>query len=450
MDDQLKSPRPSGQSHGAATGAQTSPIASHEQHQTLSLLLDVSRELTSILARDELFRRIAERVKKLVDYQLFSVLLWNEQSSRLEAVIHVHADQAIPERIHVPLFKGVTGHAAGERRSLRIDDVRVDPRYIEFPNGENVRSELVVPLLLNDRLIGVLDLESTNVAAFTPENERLLNILSSYVAIALENSRLYAQTKDSEERLQRDLDTAREIQRQLLPKGKREIPGLDLAVAYVPARQLAGDFYDFMSYGAGRGALALGDVSGKGTAAALYASLAIGTLREFTQDHRCWPEEMLSVLNKRLSAAQMMPNYVALLFAVYDANLRQLIIANGGAPRPVLVRNGEVTEVQIDGTPLGMFEDIEYDTVALHLEPNDILVFASDGILESTNEDAEQFGFERLSVLLRDLPSGASADSISSAILNATDEFSGHPAEPHDDRTLVVLRSTAGAPQTKT
>jgi sigma-B regulation protein RsbU (phosphoserine phosphatase) len=448
MDDPLKSATFSG--YGAATGAQTSPLPSLEQHQTLSLLLEVSRELTSILARDELFRRIAERVKKLVDYHLFSVMLWNEQSSRLEAVIHVHSDQTIPERIHVPLFQGITGHAAGERRCLRIDDVRLDPRYIEFPNGENVRSELVVPLLLNDRLIGILDLESTNVAAFTAENERLLNILSSYVAIALENSRLFAQTKDSEERLQHDLDTAREIQRQLLPKVKREIPGLDLAVAYVPARQLAGDFYDFMSYGAGRGALALGDVSGKGTAAALYASLAIGTLREYTQDHRCWPEEMLAVLNKRLSAAQMMPNYVCLLFAVYDASLRQLIIANGGTPRPILVRNREVTEVKIDGTPLGMFEAIEYDTVTLNLQLDDILVFASDGILESTNEDDEQFGFERLSALLRELPSGASAESISSAIMNATDEFSGHPAEPHDDRTLVVVRSTAPALPTKT
>ena len=448
MDD---SPKPAGSpGYGAATGAQTSPIHSLEQHQTLSLLLEVSRELTSILVRDELFRRIAERVKRLVDYQLFSVLLWNEQSSRLEAVIHVHSDQPIPERIHVPLFKGITGHAAGERKCLRIDDVRLDPRYIEFPNSENVRSELVVPLLLNDRLIGLLDLESTTVGAFTAENERLLNILSSYIAIALENSRLYAQTKDSEARLQHDLDTAREIQRQLLPKVKREIPGLDLAVAYVPARQLAGDFYDFMSYGEGRGAMALGDVSGKGTAAALYASLAIGTLREYTQDHRCWPEEMLSVLNKRLSAAQMMPNYVALLFAVYDASLRQLIIANGGAPRPILVRNREVAEIKIDGTPLGMFEDIEYDTVTLHLQPNDILVFASDGILESTNEDAEQFGFQRLSTLLSELPSNASADSISSAILMATDEFSGHPAEPHDDRTLVVLRSTADAAPAKT
>ena len=131
--------------------------------------------------------------------------------------------------------------------------------------------------------------------------------------------------------MQSDLNTAREIQLQLLPQGQRKVPGLDIASAFLPARQLAGDFYDFLPYGSGRLGMALGDVSGKGTAAALYGSLTVGTMREYTQEHRCWPEEMLAVLNTRLNAAHMSPNYVALLFAVYDAGLRQLLVANAGA-----------------------------------------------------------------------------------------------------------------------
>jgi phosphoserine phosphatase RsbU/P len=209
--------------------------------------------------------------------------------------------------------------------------------------------------LLQDRLIGVLDLESTQLSAFTLEHERMLEILGSCIAVALENSRLYQQSRNREQRLQADLDTAREIQRQLLPQGKREVAGLEVASAFRPARELAGDFYDFLPYGNGRLGLALGDVSGKGTAAALYGSLMVGILREYTQDHRCWPEEMLSVLNARLNAAQMSPKYVALLFAVYDVRLRQLIVANAGVPRPILVRNGEIQEIKIEGTPLGMF-----------------------------------------------------------------------------------------------
>ncbi len=417
----------------------TSP--SHlEQDQTLSILLEVSRELTSTLASDELFRRIADRVKAIVHYHLFSVLLWNEQTAQLEGVFSVQHEEALPVRLRVPLFKGITGYAASHRKIVRVDDVRQDPRYIEFPNSENVRSELVVPLFIEDRLVGVLDLESTRPHAFTAENERMLGILSSYIAIALENSRLYAQARNAQARLQKDLDTAREIQRQLLPQGKREVPGLDSSVAYVPARELAGDFYDFFPYSNSRLALALGDVSGKGTAAALYASLAVGILREYTQDHKCWPEEMLRVLNTRLTAAHMMPNYIALLFAVYDSSHRQLMIANAGEPRPILCRGGEITELPIDGTPLGMFDDMEYDTTTLTLQPGDTIILASDGILESANEDGDHFGFERLCATLKTLPGSSTAETLSAAILKSTDDFSGNHAEPHDDRTLIILR----------
>jgi sigma-B regulation protein RsbU (phosphoserine phosphatase) len=424
---------------GRAIVRQSVPSAL-ERDETLSLLFDISRELTSILARDELLQRIADRVKKLVNYQLFHVMLWNAVPEKLESAFSKHYEENISTFLEVPLFKGITGHSAGQRCPVRVGDVRGDARYIEFPHSDNVRSELVVPLLLQDRLIGVLDLESTSLNAFTAEHERMLGILGSYIAVALENSRLYEQTRDREKRLQSDLETAREIQRQLLPQGKRQVSGLDLASAYVPARQLAGDFYDFVPYGTGRMALALGDVSGKGTAAALYGALAVGMLREYTQDHRCWPEEMLSVLNTRLNAAHMSPSYVALMFAVYDAGLRQLIIANAGAPRPILLRNREIQEVKIDGTPLGMFPDIEYEAITLSLQADDIVVFASDGIPESMNPQEETFGFERLATLLQNLPADSSAEGVSAAILAATDEFSGRPSEAHDDRTLIVLR----------
>jgi sigma-B regulation protein RsbU (phosphoserine phosphatase) len=426
----------------AQAAVKQSPVSAIEQDQSLSLLFDVSRELTSILARDELLRRIAERVKKIVNYHLFNVMVWNEASSQLECIFTKHYEEAINIDLTLPLFKGITGHAAGNRCAVRVGDVRLDQRYVEFPHSDRVRSELVVPLLLQDRLIGVLDIESTNMNAFTAEHERMLGIIGAYIAIALENSGLYEQSREREQRLQSDLDTAREIQRQLLPQGKRQVAGLDVASAYVPARQLAGDFYDFLPYGTGRLGLALGDVSGKGTAAALYGAMTVGILREYTQDHRCWPEEMLSALNTRLNAAHMSPNYVALMFAVYDASLSQLMIANAGAPRPILVREGQIQEIKIDGTPLGMFAGTEYETVTLALQPNDILVFASDGILESMNAQDQPFGFERLTKVLCDHAHGHSAHSISTAILEATDEFSGRPREAHDDRTLIVLRLT--------
>jgi sigma-B regulation protein RsbU (phosphoserine phosphatase) len=413
-----------------------------EQAKTLMLLHEVSRELTSILDREELLRRIAQRVKLLVNYHVFSVMLWNEQTQLLESVFAMRYEDSILARMSLPLHQGITGTAAGERRALRIDDVLNDPRYIRCESGVETRSELVIPLLLQGRLVGVLDLESTEPHAFTAEHERMLSTLGSYVAIALENARLYEEARENERRLQSDLDTAREIQLQLLPTGAREVPGLELAAAYVPARELGGDFYDFLPYGKGRLGMALGDVSGKGTAAALFASLAIGIIREHVVEHPCPPAEMLAMLNTRLHAARLDGRFIATLFSVFDAGTRQLTLSNAGGPYPLLVRDGGVQSISISGIPLGLFPDTQYDEITVGLVPGDTVLFASDGILESTNAELEEFGPARLTALLTGLSPVDSARHIAEQILSATDEHSGAGIAPNDDRTLVVLRVT--------
>lgn len=413
-----------------------------EQTKTLGLLYDVSRELTSILDRQELLQRITELVKKLVNYDVFTVMLWNEKTQMLEGVYARHYEDSIPSRFRVPLNRGITGHAAAARRPIRLDDVRLDPRYLHCESCEIVHSELVVPLLAQDRLIGVLDLESSQLAAFTAEHERMLVALSSFIAIALENSRLYQEARENELRLQNDLDTAKEIQLQLLPRGAREVPGLDVTAAYVPARELGGDFYDFLPYGEGRLALALGDVSGKGTAAALYGSLAIGMLREHAVEHSAAPEVMLAMLNRRLHAARLEARFIALTFAVYDAMERTLAVANAGGTHPLLLRDGKLTQIPVDGIPLGLFPEADYSVSTLPLRVGDVIVFASDGILESENAKQEEFGFDRLQSLLTSLPGETSVDDIAGAILRATDQFSGAGVPAHDDRTLLVLRVT--------
>jgi len=413
-----------------------------EQANTLTLLYEVSREITSILDREELLRRVAERIKKIVKYHVFSVMLWNEQTQHLETAFAMCCGDSLPLRMRVPLNIGLTGTAAGERRVLRINDVTDDSRYIRCESGVTVRSELVVPLLLRDRLIGVLDLESSEPHAFTLEHERMLSTLGSYIAVALENARLYQEARQSEQRMRSELDTAREIQRQLLPTGAREVPGLDLAAGYVPARELGGDFYDFLPYGRGRLGFMVGDVSGKGTAAALYGSLAIGTVREIVVDHACEPAGMLALLNQRLVAARLDSRFIAMLFAVYEASTRKLTLANAGGPYPLLVRKGEVQAIRLEGVPLGLIPDTQYDETTIDLEPGDVVLFASDGILESENAAQEEFGPERLKEILSAISQWDSAQAITEQILAATDGHSGAGLAPHDDRTLVVLRVT--------
>jgi phosphoserine phosphatase RsbU/P len=440
MDEAIKAAFPL---TGDADPVPASLFVTHPEHaNTLSLLYEVSREITSILDREELLRRIAQRVKKIVDYDVFSVMLWNDKTEHLETAFTLRYGNAIASRERMPLHKGLTGTAAGQRRVIRVDDTLTDSRYIRCITGVETRSELVVPLILQERLIGVLDLESAETRAFTVEHERMLATLSSYIAIALENSRLFEAARETERRLQEDLATAREIQRQLLPTGAREIPGIDLAAGYCSARELGGDFYDFLPYGQGRLALVLGDVSGKGTAAALYGSLATGIMREHVVEHPCPPAEMLAMLNARLFGARLESRFIALVFAVYDAGARRLTFANAGSPYPRLVRDANVQELRMGGVPLGLFPDSQYEEVTVELQPGDTVLFASDGILESENHEKEEFGPERLAAVLQTVTPDLSASDVADRVLNATDEFSGPGVAPHDDRTLLVLRVT--------
>jgi len=420
-------------------------VAQPEQARTLSLLYEISHELPSILDREELLRRIGERVKKLVDYQVFTVMLWNEREQTLESVFSLRFEDAIPSRFQMPLNHGITGTAAAERRTIRVVDVRLDPRYLKSESDVEVRSELVVPLLRQDRLVGVLDLESTEPHAFTAEHERLLNILGSYVAVALENARLFEEARENQARLQSDLDMARQIQQQLLPSGAREVPGLDLATAYVPARELGGDFYDLLPFGIGRLAVAIGDVSGKGTAAALYGSLAIGILRELVHDREASAAEMLTLLNGRLLAARLDARFIAMQFAIYDAALRELNVANAGGTLPILIRSGAVEEVRVTGMPLGLLPEAEFDEIRLALQPGDIVVFASDGIHEAMNKDQEEFGIERLKAVLATVVPADPGYTVAQRIVKATDDHTGPGRAPHDDRTLMILRVTEDA-----
>ena len=427
---------------GDADPVRPSPeVITSELVGTLGLLYEVSRELSAILDREELLGRIAQKVKALVQFDVFSVMLWNEQTRRLETIFALKYADIIPLSTCLGLDQGLTGAAANERRVVRVPDVRLDPRYIACQHGVEVRSELVVPLLLQDRLIGVLDLESTKPHSFTSFHEQMLQTLGTYIAVALENARLFEQVRENERRLQNDLGTAQEIQRQLLPTGAREIPGLDLAAAYVPARELGGDFYDFLPYGEGRLGVALGDVSGKGTAAALYGSLAIGTIREIVVDHACDPSCMLGLLNERLHNTRLDSRFIAMLFGVYDAANRKLHLSNAGAPYPLLLRDGQVVSVRLEGVPLGLLPATQYDESVLELLPGDVVVFASDGILESANASEEEFGAHRLAAVLSSISPNDSARSIAERILAETDDH-GAGTAPHDDRTLVVLRVT--------
>ena len=413
-----------------------------EQTRVLSLLYDIGKELTSILDRDSLLRKVGERVKLLIDYDLFCVMILNPETRQLERALALKYNEKAEGHGTLALGEGLCGTAAMERRPVRVSEVAKDPRYVRCDLGAGVQSELVVPLIAQDRVLGVLDLESLRPDAFTEEHEQMLATLASTVAIALENAGLYSQLQQAELHRKADLERAREVQDLLLPKAIPQLQGVDLAALYHPAQEVGGDFYDFLVYGDGSLAIAVGDVAGKGPAAALLASLGVGILREHAMHQPSMPAEMLADLNGHLQLPGGNGRFIAMAFGVYDPQTRELSLANAGFPQPILLSKGRASVLEISGTPLGLLPASAYDSLRLNLEPGDTVVFCSDGVLERVNQSEEEYGIDRLVSKLTSLGDSASAHQVAAEVLQSVDQHAGANPRPDrgDDRTIVVLR----------
>ncbi len=414
-----------------------------EQARILSLLHDIGKELTSILDFEKLLRAVGDGVKQLVDYDLFNVMLLDDETQRLQHALSLQYDQRIQVRTTLALGEGLCGNAALERKPIRVNRVGLDPRYIRCMGAPDIESELVVPLIVKDHLLGVLDLESLKPNAFTADHEQMLSTLAATIAIALENARLYEELRRAEQRKSEDLERAREVQQLLLPTTMPQLPGIEIAVRYQPAQELAGDFYDFLPYADGRLAIVVGDVAGKGPAAALLASLGVGILREHAVHSPSSPADMLGDLNGHLLLPGGRGRFITMAFGVYDPESGVLSLASAGFPQPLLVRDRRVSKIDVAGIPLGVLPDAVYESIGLRLQPGDMIVFCSDGIYEQTNALEEEFGIERLIARLAHRAGNSTSDDIAEDILQATQEHAGtFPArrQPKDDCTIVVIR----------
>jgi sigma-B regulation protein RsbU (phosphoserine phosphatase) len=302
-----------------------------------------------------------------------------------------------------------------------------------------IHSELAVPLVFKDRLIGVLDLESTEFDYFTEEHEQMVSALASHMATALVNARLFERVLRDEQRLERDLATARRTQLRLLPKKNPRIAGLEIGTAYSPARELGGDFYDFLRHRDGCLAIAVGDVAGKATPAALLAAMTVGLLRAHDDERPSEPAELLAELNDYLQSSTSKNRYVAMAFCVYNPESATLKVVNAGLPRPFHARGKRVEEIPVEGIPLGIFRGTVYREETLTLKGGEAIVLYSDGLLEEENPAGDPFGVARLQAAISELLPRP-AQEIADGLTGAVREFAGDPALQRDDHTVVVLK----------
>jgi len=410
-----------------------------KQSRILLLLNEIARELTSILNLDELLGRIAELMRRLIDYQMFSILLLDATGEKLQHRFSLRFNENIQLKHEIPLGRGLVGFAAETKQAVLVPDVTKDPRYIEA--NPETRSELVVPLIYKDKVIGVLDLEHTRRGFFTDDHRRTVTTLAAQIAIAIENARLYEEVARQERRLERDLALARELQMRLLPHARPKLGHLEVAAKFVPARAIGGDLYDFIPYSMSRLGIVIGDVSGKGAPAAIYAALVSGILRSHAPIEPM-PAEMLSAVNLSLAERRIEAQFVSLIYAVWDDENRTLTVANSGLPRPIYVHGGKNEVIEATGLPLGLFDEADYDEFKFRMKPGDMFVFFSDGMLDARSRSGEMFGRRRVEEIVASC-AAKSADCVVDSLFKAVAEHSAG-VETFDDQTVVAIKVRDG------
>src|SRR5271166_1781128 len=405
------------------------------QADTLLLLNEVGRETSSILDVEELLRRAAEQIKRVIDYQILSIMLYDEDQKVFRHRVDVKHGQRVQSKLRVAASDGIVGAAALTREAVIVPDVTVDDRY--FMINPETRSELAIPMIHKGKVIGVLDLESPQLNYFTQDHVQTLSILAANLAVSLENARLYEQVARDEARLDRDLQAAKRIQGALLRPVPVEDYGLDIAARYLSAREVCGDLYEFLRYGPQQLGIALGDVSGKGTAAALYGAVAIGIMRSLAPQ-KLQPADLLREVNHVVGEQRIEGRFMTACYATWQKGRMKLRVANAGQSQPLLYKGGRCDKIELTGFPLGIFEEVSYDEWSVTLDVGDILVFHSDGIAETANAEGQFFGTTRLMRLIEQHHELTSAD-LADMILREVDWFA-QSAPLSDDRTLVVLK----------
>lgn len=401
----------------------------------LATLYEIGRETASILDLDELLQRVAELVKRVIDYEMFGILLLDEDRQELVLRQAVNFGPG-KERSRLPVSEGLCGAAVRSKEPVRVGDVGTDPRYVSLV--EETRSELAIPLVHKDKVVGVFDLESPELDRFTERHVKVLMPLASQVAGAIANAELYEQIRHNELRLGRELRIAQDVQRALLPEASPSGAGWEASAHFRPARELGGDLYDFYDMGRGRLGVTAGDVAGKGAPAALYAAFVTGTVRRRAFERK-GPADLLERMNGTLRRRGIEGLYCTLAYALFDFAAGSVRVANSGLPYPLHYRGaaGQASPLTVSGLPLGTFDNVQYDEIKAELAPGDAFLFFSDGITEALRGH-DEYGVKRLRRGL-ETHGALPAKEMGEALMGDLSRFvEGAPLG--DDATLIVIK----------
>jgi sigma-B regulation protein RsbU (phosphoserine phosphatase) len=402
---------------------------------------EVGKEMTAILELDELLNRIAVLMRRVIEYEILGIFLYNFERQCMELKVAIGYAEETVARFHtLPIGVGLLGHAARERQTLVSTDLPNDPRAISVrtSDGRWTQSEVAIPLMSRHRLLGGLVVESCSPKYFKPERLEILETLARQMAVSIDNAQLFQDALAKEQKLEMDFALARDLQISMIPSAAPQLKECDIAAVYKPAESLGGDYYDFLWLDGDHLVLTIGDVSGKGVAAAMTMAATRSALR-FAARLNSAPAQTLYLINRRLYRDVKKRTYVTLFYAVLEVKTGSCRWSNAGHPPPVLMRaDGTVQELSKGGVPLAMFDRSRYASGRTQLRPGDLILFYTDGVTEALNQSGREFGRQQLQAVLAK-KSQQSAKEILRTLTGEINKFT-RGTEQHDDIAMVVLK----------
>jgi phosphoserine phosphatase RsbU/P len=398
----------------------------------LLLLQETAKKVNSILDLEQLLDEIVGSVAEAFGCNRTAVLLKDNDTNEME-IIALRGFS----NVHLKGYRfriggeGLVGHVSGTAKMRYAPDVRKDPYYVV--SESSTLSEIDIPLISRGRLIGLFNAQNSSVDAFAPEQIELLCALADNIAIAIENARLFRQERLEKEKALREQAEARRIQRALLPEKAPLIAGYHVDGVCLQLSAVGGDWYDYLILNDGVCGAVLGDVCGKGTAAALLMSATRSLFRTTAQELRS-PSEVLTRLNRLLLKDLPMGRFVTLVYLVLDAQRGTVTVANAGHPYPLRISTHSGTkELRTEkGLPLGLMES-EYGEIEVSLDKGDCVLVYSDGVVEASNIKGEEYGTQRLE------RSAHRPNASAQSVLADVQRFA-YGGSLTDDATAVFLR----------
>jgi sigma-B regulation protein RsbU (phosphoserine phosphatase) len=376
----------------------------------LRMLLDITKTISRSLDLDEVLNLVMDTLDSLIPYDAAGIFLvkcsrplaeWDGSPDET-CVFHTQAVRGYEiedlQELQLKMGEGLIGHVALSGKPFISPDVRREPRYINA--RAHTRSEMVAPIISNEEVIGVFDLESDELNAYSNDDLEVLMLLASQVAIIIEKVMLHEQLIEKQ-RLQAQLEIARQVQLELLPARDPELEGFDISAYNFPTEEVSGDYYDWVRIYEDQIGIVIADVSGKGVPAALLMAFLRASLRAASHIGYA-PHISMSKVNYLLWESIERNQFVTAFYGILDATNRTLAYSNAGHNPPILMEaDGQARFEERGGVPLGMFRDSRYYEYYATIDPGQIFVLYTDGATEATNPAGEEYGRDRLVEVVR-------------------------------------------------